>query len=170
MKSITIEIDGAEQTFDLDEALAIREPESERMLVAVELAYWGGIWAAKIEAEEMADAHYHAWRGETICDLLKGEEKAAEWKVKEFVLSQPAYLEKRKEWAKAKRDVQAAKSMFEAYNRKADILARLINREDTERVRSGEIGRAPEPKVDPKRTESVAAAIAATRAKRSTTT
>lgn len=171
MKTITISIDGDDQTFDLEALLTVANPEMERNTVAVELAYWGGIWAAKLEEEEMADADYHHWRGETICDLLKKEEKAAEWKVKEFVNGSEGYLEVRRVWGKAKRDVQGAKAMFEAYSRKADILARLIAREDTERVRSGDVGRTSDGAKTPAADKIAAAkaAIEKTRAGRTTT-
>lgn len=166
MKAL-INIDGVEQEIDLAEILTINKPEVERFEVSVHLAYWGAIFGAKLEEEELADANYRHWHGETIKTLLKTEEKApAEWKVKAVVEASPGFLAAKQEIARSKRDVATAKAIFDAYSRKADILARLIARENTEHIRTGGVGRTdydPAPSTDKveERNAKVAAAIAA---------
>lgn len=139
---LTISIDGTDQELDLNEILSIREPESERATCAVYLAYWGGIFGAKLEEEELADANYRAWHGETVVRLLgtSGDKGPAEWKVKAIIEADGGFLTAKAAIAKTKRDVASAKAVFDAYSRKADILARLIARENTEHIRSGGVG------------------------------
>lgn len=168
---VLITVDGVEEEVDLASILTIRVPEQERMEVAVHLAYWGAIFGAKLEEEELADAAYRQWHGATVCALLASEEKApAEWKVKAVVEADKGFMECKERIARSKRDVASAKALFDAYSRKADILARLIAREDTERVRAGSVGRGdyetPAKPSAADRTAKVAAALAATRLKR----
>lgn len=170
--NVKLTIDGEEQSIALADILTIRVPEQERMEVAVHLAYWGSIFGAKLEEEELADALYRQWHGTTTSALLSSEEKApAEWKVKAVLEADVAFMECKERIARSKREVASAKAIFDAYSRKADILARLIAREDSERVRAAGVGRGEEAPTAPVKTETaaarnarVAAAIAASKA------
>lgn len=172
--NVKLTVDGAEQELDLAEILTIRNPEAERMEVSVHLAYWGAIFGAKLEEEELADAYYRQWHGETIKTLLSSEEKSpAEWKVKAVIEAHPSFIACKERIAASKREVATAKAIFDSYSRKADILARLIAREDTERVRANVLGReshdsAAGVKAE-ERNAKVAEAVAATRMKKTKT-
>lgn len=142
MASVKYFIDGKETTVDLDVILTIHDSESERPKCATDMALWGRRWASAAGEAVMADARYRQWHGEAVTALLRSEEKApAEWKVKAVVEANPSFLKHKQEIARAEENVLAFKTIFDAFNRKADILARMVAPDHSEKVRAGDVGR-----------------------------
>jgi hypothetical protein len=159
---IKLLVNGEVQELDLQEILVIKNPDAEREEAAAQVAWWGAVWAASVETAALADTEYRHWKGVSIRSLIDADPKLAEWRVSAMVESSPEWKELKTRAAAAERYANAAKAVFEAWNTKADILARLIRRDDNERYSAPATGR--ETTTDP-RVQKMAHMNAAKRAK-----
>ncbi len=141
MTAVTINIDGEDQEIDIAEILTIKNPEAERDEVTALMAWWGSVWASAAQDATLSDVGYRHWKGISIKNLLEADPKTAEWKMAAMIESTPEWKQLKMACAAAERNAGVAKAIFEAYARKADLLARLVRRDDNERYHAPETAR-----------------------------
>jgi hypothetical protein len=140
---VRVVVNGDVQTVDLSEVLEIRDPGSERLEAPAMVAWWGAVWADAVQAAEREDAAYRHFQAAAYKTLLEQDAKVAEWKAKALVESTTEWLTQKTRVVDAERNANAAKAIFEAYQVKADMLARLVRREDSELYHGRDVGREP---------------------------
>ena len=119
---VELVVNGDKVKVDLEETLSIQDISRDMNQVAAQMSYWGSIWAAADEEQQRADAYYRKWRAETGQRILSANEKAAEWKVRQDIESDETFLKLKSSLAQASRNVTLAKSIFEAFKIKANML------------------------------------------------
>jgi hypothetical protein len=141
-RTITLVVDGEDQTIDLDEVMVIVDPDEDRRKVAADIAWWGELWARAVEAAEIADAEYRHWSGASMNAAVSTDGKApAEWKVKATVEGSDEFLTMKKRIAAACGNVTRTKAVFEAYCHKAELLRQKTRQESTEAFHANQVGR-----------------------------
>jgi hypothetical protein len=119
----TIIVQGVEIDIDIDESgLAIADLSEDMGRVAAQLAWWASVWAAA-EAERMqSDAFYRRWRALQGKALLEKDPKLSDEKRKIHIESDEKFLELKGAMAKAEENVVFAKGMFQAFEKKGNML------------------------------------------------
>jgi hypothetical protein len=95
---------------------------------------------------EKVDAFYRKWRAETTKKLMAANDKLAEWKLKQEVEAQPKFLEYKDAIAKSITNATLARSVFEAFKIKANVLQSTGARQRAELDSTGMVTKGVEPK------------------------
>lgn len=119
---VKIIVNGEEHEIDIYDELPIDNIDSDMKNIPAEIAFWGTILAGAEEERVLTDSFYRKWRAETAEELLGNEPKLAEWKVKQRLEAMDQFQVLKKAIAKTVKHSTVAKTMFEAYCRKANML------------------------------------------------
>ena len=142
---IDITVNGERLEVDLNVELEITDISEGMKKVAAQMAFWGSVWAAAEGEMEKVDAFYRKWRAETSRKIAAANEKLAEWKLKQEVEAQPKFLEYKDAIAKSITNATLARSVFEAFKIKANVLQSKGARERAELDSTGMTTRSAEP-------------------------
>lgn len=136
---VSITLNGHDEEFDLGEIMSISNPEADRETVAAQMAWWGAIWGQAVETEQLADAAYRSWRARTTDKVAANG--TAEWKSKNIVEGMPEFVTHKEQIAAAARNAATARAIYEAYGKKAELLIKLVRRDDNDSYHGRTLGR-----------------------------
>lgn len=119
---ITLDMDGALITVDVEGDTAIMDLSEDMTNVASILAWYGSLWAAARENLQEREDMYRAWRAEVSEQILEDDPKLSEWKVKNSVDNSTAFAAHKKGLRNAQRLVDRLTTALEAVRVKADML------------------------------------------------
>ena len=143
---VTIVVEGQEYAIDLEKELGISESmEVDRSEVAAKVGFWGAVWAGAQFEVDIHDLSYRNWRAASMVDTVNSVDRSTgkpmtQYKTEWTVEATPEFREMKTRIAEAALVACKAKVIYEAYNHKAQILARLALRDRLESGTSGEIG------------------------------
>lgn len=86
------------------------------------MGYWGNVLGHAESELIIADTKYRSWKANFIEDLIQSDAKLSEWKVKNAVEANPKFLEHKANIAIATRNVQVLRNLFQAFDKKANLL------------------------------------------------
>ena len=118
----TIKVNGHDVQLDVDVDLQIGALSGDMDKIAAQMGFWASVWAAAIREAEEADAHYRAWRGRMVCQILDSEAKLAEYKVNARINADPQFLKWKAAQAMASEHVVLSKGIFESLEKKSNQL------------------------------------------------
>lgn len=149
--NIDVTVDGERVQVDLESELAIVDISTEMSQVSAKMSWWGNVWGAAEEESERVDSHYRHWRAQMGQRVMAADPKMAEWKVKQEIEADPAFIKFKEAHAKALGNVTRVRGVFEAFKAKANQLQSKGAREREEFGATGMVTRhapgAPKPKV-----------------------
>lgn len=119
---LNIVVNGEEIDIDLDDELRIGDIDEDMKTIAVSIAYWGSILASAEEEKVRVDAYYRRWRAQKGESFLEAEPKTSEWKIRQKIESMEQFDVLKTGIARAAKNSLIAKSMFDAFCRKANML------------------------------------------------
>lgn len=122
MSSITLTVDGKPVTVDLAVELQIGVIGTDMQSVAAQMAYWGSVWASAESERIRVEAYYRQWSALKRTAMVSANPKLAEWRVHQEIQALPEYLKMYGAQAEAAKNAILAKSVFEAYRVKANML------------------------------------------------
>jgi len=129
---IDITVNGEKLAMDLNETLEIGDISEDMKKVAAQMGFWGSVWAAAEGEMERCDAFYRKWRAETTKKLMAANDKMAEWKLKQEVEADPKFIQYKEAIAKSITNATLARSVFEAFKIKSNVLQSKGARERAE--------------------------------------
>ncbi len=118
----TITVNGNEVQLDIDVDLQIGALSGDMDKIAAQMGFWASVWAAAVREAEEADAHYRAWRGRMVGQILDSEPKLAEYKVNARINANDQFLKYKHAQAMASEHVVLAKGLFESLEKKSNQL------------------------------------------------
>lgn len=119
---IDIVVNGEFVKANVADELEISDISSDMDKVASQIAYWGNIWAEADKEEQTAKAYYRNWKAITGNKFVEDNEKLAEWKVRQQLEALDEFRTIKEGLARASKNVLLAKSVYEAFKAKANIL------------------------------------------------
>ena len=148
---LKIEVEGEVHSIDIDREMGISESmEVDRAEVSAKIAFWGAVWAGAQFAVDQEDLSYRNWKATQLVTIANSVDQTTgkqytlgktEW----VVDSSPEFREMKMRVAEATHILNQARVIYEAYNHKAEILARLALRDRMESGTAGEIRYQREP-------------------------
>jgi hypothetical protein len=102
---------GIEIKFNLADVVSWKPKNG--MNAAEQMVFWGKVMADAEQEHKVLYAIYRKWKAETGMDHLAGNEKLAEWKVKQAIESDERYLEHKKAIAQAARNSMLARVVYD---------------------------------------------------------
>jgi hypothetical protein len=121
MKNTVIKVDGKKIVVKRSD-LVIDDISSGQSRVAYQMAHWASIWASAESERIRTDAYYRKWRATVAGKILRRDPKAAEWKVRQAIESDPMFEKLKSALADAERNVILTKGIFESFRIKANAL------------------------------------------------
>lgn len=113
---------GEQIELPINDGLPIADVSTDMDRVAAMMGFWASVWAsAEREAEEV-DAHYRRWRARKTAELLDGDPKLAEWKVKAQIESDDKFVQFKSAAAKCQEAIVAARGVVDSFDKKANAL------------------------------------------------
>lgn len=144
---IEVVVDGEKVLVDIASELEIVDISTEMSQVAAKMSWWGNVWGAAEEEAERVDSHYRHWRAQMGQKIMGADPKTAEWKVKQEIEADPAFIKFKEAHAKALGNVTRVRGVFEAFKAKANQLQSKGAREREELGATGMVTRSAPGKV-----------------------
>lgn len=120
--AIEIKVNGKKFSIDLEQALCIVDISMDMDNVASQMAFWGGVWASAEQEAAESDAYYRRWRASEGREIINGDTKLSEWKVRQIIESSDEFHKIKRGISKAQENVIVAKTIYEAFRVKANML------------------------------------------------
>jgi len=124
----SIEVDISEELRNVDE-------------IPNKIGYWGSVLSLSIAERIKAESLYRQWRSILVNQILQGNSKLAEWKVKAMVESNDDFLHAKGCIANTAYNCTFAKSMLEALIEKSRLAISEGKNEKTQGRFDGDIGK-----------------------------
>lgn len=154
---IDIKVDGEHISVDIADELEIADISTEMSQVAAKMGFWGNVWGGAEEEKVRVDGHYRQWRAQVGQSVMAADPKMAEWKVKQEIEAHPEFLRFKDAAAKAEGNVVKIRSLFQAFDKKANQLQSKGARVRSELEATGMVTRTPRPDRDEKISAGVSA-------------
>lgn len=119
-RSITVA--GTVVELDTREGLPIADISGDMDKVASQMAWWGSVWAAAEREALEADAFYRSWKAKKFNEFLESDPKLAIDKVNAKVEACSEFLQFKQAIAKATENATLARAIFNAYDKKGNML------------------------------------------------
>lgn len=117
-----IKVDGVDVDLDIDSELTISDVGGNMSMIAAQISYWGRLWAAAEREKEQAESSYRYWRAQRGKEILDGQPKLPEWRVRQEVEATRKFLKYKYAISEAIRNVVALKATYESFKVKASML------------------------------------------------
>ncbi len=117
-----ITVMGVELPVNSNQAKISADINGDMNKVPAQIAYWSRVHGSAVREREESDAQYRYWRGQMVGQILDDEPKLAEYKVNARINGDPQFLAIKKGMAQAQRNVEIARGMILAFEKKANIL------------------------------------------------
>ena len=119
---LDVVVDGENVLVDLEAELEIVDISTEMSQVSAKMSWWGNVWGAAEEEAARVDAHYRHWRAQMGKRIMDADPKTAEWKVKQEIEADAAFIKFKEAHAKALGNVTRVRGVFEAFKAKSNQL------------------------------------------------
>lgn len=129
MARLDFKLNGEDISVDTEELLVITNPDVERSMVAAEIAHWGMVLASAEGNLARLEARQENWYGKQVVAELERDAKLSEWKAKEKVKSDDAYIRWADQAAGAKELADKVRAVHTALMKKHDMLKAMADRE-----------------------------------------
>lgn len=143
--------------------------DDEMDKVASIMGWAGELWGDIRKQMTLADSEYRAWRGDMTNQVLTGDPKASEWKIKAMIEANPQFMRHKQIIAELERTDCVLRNTIDALKEKAATMRTRGANLRAEYAATGMNTRATQSAIDQRTTEQRAAAIrnaqAATRQK-----
>jgi hypothetical protein len=117
-----IVVNGNPIKINISDELEITDISDDMDKVASQMAYWGSVWASAEQESAASDAYYRRWRATVGRKIAKDDPKLAEWKVRQLIEESSDFHSIKNDLSKALENVIHAKTMYEAFRVKANML------------------------------------------------